>query len=496
MSRAFSVFQLILLTSYVGGVLAQDPHPIMRPDRETKKKWIESYKRAPRVHSDRLLMGILSSSVNLLGHLQYSPSERDQLYCGNCWAWAGTGCMEIALDVQESIKDRLSVQYINSCESSVIGKSCCDGGWLYDIAQFYAATGKAIPWSNSGASWQDGDASCNTSCGSISQAPYYPISSVTAETIATQGVGQASAINNIKTVLDQGRAVWFGFFLSNTADWNAFFNFWDYSAESVLFDFDYACNKPWNYGGGHAVLCVGYNDENPANHYWIMLNSWGTTAGRPNGIFRVSMDIDYGCADTTPDYNLYWQALNISFSSTPTATPTSTPPYGPTLTPTSTPPYAPTPTPTPTVPYVPPVPPTATPTYAPPVLPTVAPTATVTPPADLTVNSPSLSGGEYLSVTFSLNESIERRFTVFAVLILPDGSMLNVTTLDTPLRPNASDYPGLQAPFEYPLIALNVPPGAPVGNYELLVAFFDSLHPIRSRADAFLQVSRPFIVGH
>jgi len=44
-----------------------------------------------------------------------------------------------------------------------------------------------------------------------------------------------------------------------------------------------------------------------------MVNSWGTTASRPNGIFRVNMDVDYDCADSTGAYNLYWQTLDVDF---------------------------------------------------------------------------------------------------------------------------------------------------------------------------------------
>jgi len=311
-------------------------HPIMRPDPETRRLWIDRYDRAPRARIDRAILSSLGSA-DLLPFLEYTPSARDQGSCGNCWAWAGTGVMEIALNVEKEIRDRLSVQYINSCGYSVIGKQCCEGGWLYDVADFYGATERAIPWSNTNAHWQDGDASCDTSCASIALAPAYGIVSIQEETIETQGVGQAQAIANIKNVLDQNRAVWFAFFICNTTDWIVFFDFWNTQAESVLFDFDYSCDKEWTSGGGgHAVLCVGYNDEDPVNRYWVMLNSWGTTAGRPNGLFRVSMDIDYDCADTSSDYNLYWQTLDVSFGDAPTPVPTATPTPTPTRCPTRT----------------------------------------------------------------------------------------------------------------------------------------------------------------
>jgi hypothetical protein len=128
-------------------------------------------------------------------------------------------------------------------------------------------------------------------------------------------VGQAQAIANIKNVLAQGRAVWFGFFMGTGEDWNSFYYFWNTGTQDTLWNFDTTCGKPYtSSGGGHAVLCVGYDDTDPSNAYWIMLNSWGTTANRPNGLFRVDMDMDYACADDTGEYNLFWQTLDISFN--------------------------------------------------------------------------------------------------------------------------------------------------------------------------------------
>ena len=45
-----------------------------------------------------------------------------------------------------------------------------------------------------------------------------------------------------------------------------------------------------------------------------MLNSWGTTADRPNGIFRMDMDVNYDCADSDGEYSLYWQTLDVEFN--------------------------------------------------------------------------------------------------------------------------------------------------------------------------------------
>ena len=319
----FLGFLIVLL--FAGGTWADDasgPYPIMKPDRETRLRWINDYETAPRAYIDRSrdFSFAPGGSLSLLGHLPYTPSQRNQGNCGNCWAWAGTGVMEIALDVQEGIFERLSVQYVNSCFGTGAGYACC-GGWLKDLTDFYASRSQVVPWSNTNASYQDGSRTCATgtpavSCGSVAISPSYGVDFIETQTIPTHGVGQATAIANIKNVLNQNKAVWFAFFMCTAEDWTNFYSFWNTQPESAVWDFDPTCNKPWSQadGGGHAVLCVGYNDDDPANAYWIMVNSWGTNANRPNGIFRVAMDMNYDCADTTPDYNLYWQTLGVTFS--------------------------------------------------------------------------------------------------------------------------------------------------------------------------------------
>jgi len=287
---------------------------IMHPDVETRLRWIESYERAPGARiDDELGFSIpMRGSLSLLSYLAYKPHERDQGLCGNCWAWAGTGVMGIALNVEAGVYDRLSVQFISSCNRAL---SCCEGGWLADLASFYQLAGYAIPWSNSNADWQTGNGGCNVLCESIAALPNYPLFSMNTLKVVTHRVGQAQAIANIKNVLAQKKAVWFGFFMGPQEDWSRFYAFWNTQTEDTLWDFDATCGKPYAPdGGGHAVLCVGYNDNDPNNAYWIMLNSWGATERRPNGLFRMDMNVDYDCADDKGEYNLYWQTLDVGFS--------------------------------------------------------------------------------------------------------------------------------------------------------------------------------------
>ena len=322
---------LSLVVAFAGIVWSDEvkkPCTIMHPDRETLQRWIQGYEKAPRAYMDKALSFSipLTGSYSLLGHLKYTPSERDQGSCGNCWAWAGTGVMEIALDAEEGIFDRLSVQFISSCDTA---QSCCDGGWLSDLANFYTYKGYTIPWSNTNAGWQNGDGNCNAPCSAVSKAPKYSIEIIKEQTIETHGIGKAQAIANIKNVLSQGKAVWFGFFMATKPDWDNFFNFWINQGEGVKWNPDSSCGHTWdeNEGGGHAVLCVGYNDNDPNNSYWIMVNSWGTAeGGQPNGIFRVDMNMDYDCVlydDGTLYSSFYWQTLDIKYGA-PALAPTVT----------------------------------------------------------------------------------------------------------------------------------------------------------------------------
>ena len=305
------------------------PRPaVMRPDADTLKRWEREYENAPRAQIDGLVRaGLvraadqrLGSSLSLLNNIQYTPSERNQGMCGNCWVWAGTGLLELALQSGLSIKDRLSIQFLNSCNT---GDCACEGGNLTQFASFYNSKGFAVPWSNPGAAYVDSGGTCSGTCEAVSWYPtnYAFSSTLTVQTITTTGVSQDDAIINIKAILNQGKGVWLAFYLPNSAAWNAFYSFWNDQGEAALWDPDTYCgtNYDESEGGGHAVIVVGYNDDDadPAHHYWIVLNSWGTSGGdRPNGLFRMKMRMNYGCS--MPPYTTArrFQSLGASFAGT------------------------------------------------------------------------------------------------------------------------------------------------------------------------------------
>jgi C1A family cysteine protease len=329
-----------IMASYLPNTTEQNiTHTIMHPTQQEMSRWVNGYNTAQRVYLSSIVGAELAQAAgvhfSLLNYLQYTPSERNQGSCGNCWAWAGTGVMEIDHAYQTGIDDRLSVQYLNSNVDSGKGSNwACCGGWLEDFANFYSSTKMAIPWSNTNARWQDGSKTCESGstrvpASSISTNPNYYITSIRAETIPTQGVEKDIAIDNIKNVLHQGKAVWFGFFLPNSNAWNNFFQFWDAKKEDAVWQPDLECGKLYNNreGGGHAILCVGYDDTDPNNRYWIMLNSWGASSNRPNGLFLMNMDMNYDCVYAAFGNAFYWMTLDISYASDQPSTPSM--PSGP-----------------------------------------------------------------------------------------------------------------------------------------------------------------------
>ena len=273
----------------------------------------------------------LASTRRHFDLLKYLPindlGERNQGRCGNCWVWASAACLEISLAKKKHITpERMSIQYLNSNYNN--GRNCwaCCGGWPGMFADFYSKQHLVIPWSNTNAQYADGDRCCwagrcghgtRYSCDSSRSETATPASSISTTTnyrtdpvivedvptktdydsVPPKRMTKEQAIANIKDVLDQERAVVFGYFWGEDKD-DRFRDFWKNGNEETLWDERAPSSDPnW----GHALTCVGYDDTdpNPRNHYWIILNSWGTTANRPHGIFHMPMNLDY-------DSRCYW----------------------------------------------------------------------------------------------------------------------------------------------------------------------------------------------
>jgi len=240
---------------------------------------------------------LATGSKSLLSYLPYTPSQRNQGQCGNCWVWAATGALEIDHNVKSGISDRLSIQYFNSKYNSGSGNdwACC-GGWLSTFTNWYSTDKTPIPWSNTNAGFSDASRTCENGAtavpiNSISTQSNYKLNSISYTTISTFGETQATAINNIKSALNSNKAVEYTFFYG-ASGWDDFYNFWGYNNETTIFD--PTSHSGESETGGHSVLIVGYDDStDPNNPYWLVVNSWGAPSNRPNGLFRLKMNIDY-----------------------------------------------------------------------------------------------------------------------------------------------------------------------------------------------------------
>lgn len=253
-------------------------------------------------------------AVSLLSHLPYPPGERDQGGIATCWVWAGTAVLEIAHSVQDGVRDPLSIQFVDSSFNGGAGSYWAGkAGTIADFAAFYREAGMAVPRSNRNADYQDAAHAdwCNenqrawVAASAIETAPHYPIMSIAAREVPTTG-SREETIARIKSHLDRGCAVHLTW--RNLLNIGAFQVFWNDREDDTVYD-----PVTWPRGAtvsgvSHQMCVVGYDDTDPGNRYWVVLNSWGTANGRrPDGTFRLSMEIDYATRAAT------WTTLDVTF---------------------------------------------------------------------------------------------------------------------------------------------------------------------------------------
>lgn len=299
---------------FADGTGIDEPHncscmdyPVMRLPLEEILMEQKAEKNLSKAEISEGMKAIPAGSYSILDYLTYVPADRDQTRsrggCGNCWVWASTAALELDMAYRNKIFDRLSIQYFDSNFRDGEGPSwACCGGFLTWFTDFYNKNGKAVPWSNENAGFYDcyrtcDDGSSSVPASAIADDPSYQLTSIVPLIIPTHSdqdeeyTGSEEAIANIKGVLQSNKGVIFTYFLD---DFDPFISFWKWESEDAVWTPDpgewYETGKN---PGGHAVLCVGYDDTNPDNRYWIMLNSWGAPFNRQNGLFRVSMDMDY-----------------------------------------------------------------------------------------------------------------------------------------------------------------------------------------------------------
>ncbi len=283
----------------------------------------------------------------------WMTSVKNQGACGSCWAFASTGAVEGAYNIQSSNPNLdldLSEEYlVSDCYSWGSYGNCCGGSYTSALA-YVRDNGVpdegCMPYVDQ-SSCTCG-ASCDTNCtyranGACSDATCanrcsnYQTRSVKISSVAAVPSGQMKQYLVDKGPLVVAMGVGSGY--GGTFD-----------SQGV-----YHCTI--DSGANHAVLITGYND---AGGYWIVKNSWGST-WNGDGYFKV------GYGECAIESSAYYVTVSTSPSATATpasgasptptrtatptatkaaATPTRTPMRTPTRTPTRTPMRTPTRTPT------------------------------------------------------------------------------------------------------------------------------------------------------
>ena len=208
----------------------------------------------------------------------FVTSPRNQKKCGSCWAFSMTGGLESYTLLKENTPGKdldLSEQVMLSCS----GAGSCNGGRL--SAGFLKKTGlpleAAYPYTAT-------DGSCATAAAGWQ---------AEAKKIGAWG-SVSQDLNTIKTALVKYGPLPIAFMVYE--------DFMHYKTGI----YSYTTGKQL---GGHAVLLVGYNDE---EKYFIVKNSWDTGWGE-NGFFRIA----YSEMDNSVNFGLSTIAYRASKDEVP-----------------------------------------------------------------------------------------------------------------------------------------------------------------------------------
>lgn len=204
------------------------------------------------------------------------PPVRDQGGCGSCWAFGTVGPLECNILIKDGITVDLSEQWLVSCnqetespEVALTGTwNCIDGGWW---AHDYHQGAKTDPCGGTGAvpessfPYEADDLPCNC--------PYphtYTIDSW-AYVGSESDVPSVDAIK--QAILDYGPI-----------------------SVAILVDVEFASYHQGvfnvNHTGepNHAVVLVGWDDNQGTNGVWFLRNSWGTDWGE-DGYMRIAYGV-------------------------------------------------------------------------------------------------------------------------------------------------------------------------------------------------------------
>jgi predicted secreted protein len=215
----------------------------------------------------------------------YTTPIKDQGLCGSCWAFACVGMLESNIKIKDGFTKDLSEQYLLSCNP--YNFSCSGGNFhAHDMHEYYIPPGDT----DAGAVYEGefGYVASKVACG----APYANYETIFSWDYVSYAMPTVTQIK--QAIMDHG-PIGCGI----RSGYSAF----------------------WNYTGGvfethnsgdpdHAVVLVGWDDNQGTSGVWILRNSWGTSWG-DNGY----MYIGYGVSSVGTAAN-YINYLPHSFPNT------------------------------------------------------------------------------------------------------------------------------------------------------------------------------------
>lgn len=182
---------------------------------------------------------------------------KDQASCGSCWAFSTTGTTEGAYFIHSGELVSLSEQQLVDCAKRPKYEAAgCGGGWPWSVLDYVSSHGlcKEEDYPYKGMDQECHDDACKVAVKSVSKVQLPQEDEVS--------LANAVAKTPVSIVLDASA-----------------FQF--YKGGIIT-----QCTERIN----HAVLAVGYDEDESGMKYWIVKNSWGENWGE-KGYVRIEKDV-------------------------------------------------------------------------------------------------------------------------------------------------------------------------------------------------------------
>jgi C1A family cysteine protease/predicted secreted protein len=202
---------------------------------------------------------------------------KDQGQCGSCWAFGTAGPLELNILIREGMPQDLSEQYLVSCNTE--GWGCNGGLWAHDYHAWKVPPGEvgAGGVEESSFPYAAADEPCSP--------PHPHEYQIQTWTYVEGGQGVAPVVDIKRAINERGP-------VATAVCVNSAFQ----SYTGGVFD------GPGCFLVNHAVVLVGWDDEQGDSGVWILRNSWGADWGEA-GYMRIA----YGVS------NVGWGANYVTY---------------------------------------------------------------------------------------------------------------------------------------------------------------------------------------